>query len=202
MSEDQRAVQSHMKYSVHLYPTVRVKVTGIEANSVAEAMEKAQAAVDLHKVLDRPGSGNIESVSWSEGPNNFVLVDTLNADGEVAFDESQSFDGEGNPLVDGKTLVEIKAAAAVEATLFMKELLESIDTLTGIAEEHGPRTMADLMYLQGAILAGGFIDNWEEDSSVMKIVQELPSGKRWAEFIRDPGEEVECVAQETQSRAG
>ena len=49
---------------------------------------------------------------------------------------------------------EQKAAAADDAVLFMRELLGSVDTLTGIAEEHGPRTLADLMYLHASILDG------------------------------------------------
>jgi hypothetical protein len=78
---------------------------------------------------------------------------------------------------------EQKAAAADDASLFMQELLGSVETLTGIAEEHGPRTLADLMYLQAAILEGGLIENHPEDSAVMQIVSGLPSAARWTKFI-------------------
>lgn len=66
----------------------------------------------------------------------------------------------------------------------MGELLDSVETLTGIADEHGARTLADLMYLQEAILEDGFIDNHPDESKVLEIVQGLPSGEQWAQFIR------------------
>ena len=175
-----------MQYSVHLYPTVRIKVTGIEADSVAEAVAKAEQSVDLHDVLDnpKPAQSNVEHIGWDEGPNSFVLVDPLDQKGEVIHSESQWLDGDGSPLVDGKTPVERKAEAADAARLFMTELLESVETLTGIAEVHGPRTLADLMYLQAAILEGGFIDHYPEESAVAEIVAALPSGERWTTFIK------------------
>jgi hypothetical protein len=37
------------------------------------------------------------------------------------------------------------------AKQFFKELLESVETLSAIADQYGPRTLADLMYLQNAV---------------------------------------------------
>lgn len=175
-----------MQYAVHLYPTVRVKVTGIEADSATEAITKAEASVNLHDVLDnqKPTVGNIEAVEWDEGENNFALVDTLDEKGQVICKESQWFDGEGNLLVDHKTPVERRAAAASDATLFMQELLDSVETLAGIADEHGARTLADLMYLQAAIIGGGFIDHHFPASAVTELASSLPSGERWVTFIK------------------
>lgn len=70
------------------------------------------------------------------------------------------------------------------ALRFMGELLDSVETLTGIADEHGARTLADLMYLQEAILEDGFIDYDPDDSKVLELVQGLPSGEQWIQFIR------------------
>ncbi len=175
-----------MQYAVHLYPTVRVTVTGIEADSVAEAASKAEVAVNLRHVLNnpRPRASNVESVEWDEGANNFILVDPLDENGDVIYGESESFDGFGNPLVEGKTLIERKAKAADELALFMKELLDSVETLTDIAESHGARTLSDLIYLQAAILTGEFIDHYPDESAVLEIVRSLPSGEKWAKFIR------------------
>jgi hypothetical protein len=174
-----------MKYAVHLYPTVRVKVIGIEANSTTEAAIKAASLINLHDVLDdhRPIGTNVEIVEWDEGENNFVLVDPLDDGGNV-IDGSQWLNGSGEPLVDGKTPIERKAAAFDQATLFMEELLESVETLSSIAEVHGVRTLADLMYVQSAILTGGFIDHWPLDSAAMDIANGLPSGKQWAKFFK------------------
>ena len=69
------------------------------------------------------------------------------------------------------------------ASLFMQELLDSVETLSGIAEQHGARTLADLMYLQNAILSGGFIDHYPGESKVLEIARDLPSGGQWSKFI-------------------
>lgn len=47
-----------MRYTVHVYPVVRVAVTGIEAASQEEAMEKADKT-DFHAIFDHLGD-NIE----------------------------------------------------------------------------------------------------------------------------------------------
>ncbi len=59
-----------------------------------------------------------------------------------------------------------------------------METLTGIADEHGPRTLADLMYLQNAILSSGFIDHYPAESKVLEIASGLPSGEQWSKFIQ------------------
>ncbi len=71
-----------------------------------------------------------------------------------------------------------------EAARFMEELLDSVESLVGIAEEHGQRTLADLMYLQNTILTGGCIDVYPEESKVMEVVRDLPSGQRWTSFMK------------------
>ncbi len=78
------------------------------------------------------------------------------------------------------------------AKLFMQELLDSVETLSGIAEQHGARTLADLMYLQNAILSGGFIDHYPGESKVLEIARDLPSGGQWSKFIA-----VEYLRSET-----
>lgn len=76
-----------------------------------------------------------------------------------------------------------KAQGKSSASLFMQELLDSVETLSGIAEQHGARTLADLMYLQNAILSGGFIDHYPGESKVLEIASGLPSGGQWSQFI-------------------
>ena len=43
------------------------------------------------------------------------------------------------------------------ATLFMQELLDSVESLTELGDIHGVRTLASLIYLQQAILKGSFM---------------------------------------------
>ncbi len=70
-----------------------------------------------------------------------------------------------------------------DATLFWRELSESVESLTELADQHGPRTLADLMYLQNAILSGGFIDHYPGESNVLEVVKALPSAERWLQFV-------------------
>jgi hypothetical protein len=70
-----------------------------------------------------------------------------------------------------------------DARLFMTELLGSVETLTGIAETHKVRTLADLMYLQNAILNGSFIDHYPGESAVSDVVAALPSADRWMKYV-------------------
>ena len=182
---------NHNKYAVHLYTQVRVKITGVEASTVAEAMEKAESAVQFHDLLDNPhpagGCGNgmqVECIEWAEAPLDYALVDPLTNEKEVDYDKAVWLDRDGKPLVDGKTGEERKATGYDKACLFMKELLDSVETLTGIADEHGARTLADLFYLHSAIMEGGFVDCCQHESKVLEIAGALPSCAQWLEFIK------------------
>lgn len=66
---------------------------------------------------------------------------------------------------------------------FFTELLESVETLSGIADQYGSRTLADLMYLQNAIANGSFVDHAEE-SSLPEVVKMMPSADRWLKHVQ------------------
>lgn len=67
---------------------------------------------------------------------------------------------------------------------FMRELESTFDSLTMLGEVYGHRTMADLLYLQSAIANNSFIEHIEGDeSSILEVVKQMPSSKRWEEFI-------------------
>lgn len=197
-----------MKYAVHLYTQVRVKVTGIQADTMEQAMEKAEGLVDLHDLLDNKalrvskydlGNGvEVEAAEWAEGQTEAYLVDTLLENGEVDYGKTRWFGPDGLPLVDGNTTVEQKATNADFAAKFMQELLDSVETLTDIAEEHGSRTLADLMYLQLAIMKGSLIDHYPGESQVLGIARDLPSGEQWAKFIKVEYLTVAPDGEETQ----
>ena len=58
-----------MKYNVHLYAVVRVKVPDVEAESQKEAIEKAEAQVDLYSTFDWEGlpiNGGIVAFDYAE----------------------------------------------------------------------------------------------------------------------------------------
>jgi hypothetical protein len=180
-----------MKYAVHLYPSVQVKVVDIEADSFEEAIAKAESIVNLHQVLDNhhPMAANVENVQWDEGEYKFVQVDLLGENGEVTDEETIWLDSEGNPLVCGKTMIERNSQGLIDANLFMQELLDSVEGLVGISNEYGTLSLVDIIYLHSAILNGSFIDSYSEQSSVMHIATSLPSGERWGRFIKDKSDD-------------
>jgi hypothetical protein len=83
-----------------------------------------------------------------------------------------------------RSAIDVKAGDVAGARLFWEELLDSVEALTAIADDHGPRTLADLFYLQNAILSGGFIDCYPGESKVLELVKTLFSGDRWMSYIR------------------
>ena len=126
--------------------------------------------------------------TWTDG--QFDYADTLTEGGitEGVFDSEGKFVGEnseGEKMVVRFFAVERLNDASGKriAAMFFQELLGSVETLAGIVDEHGSRTLADLMYLQNAILEGGFIDNYPGESKVLEIASALPSGDLWSKFI-------------------
>jgi hypothetical protein len=70
------------------------------------------------------------------------------------------------------------------ARKFMRELEDSVETLGGIADAYGAHTLADLMWLQHAILDDGYITYIPEHSCVLDVVRPLPSGPLWVKYIQ------------------
>lgn len=70
------------------------------------------------------------------------------------------------------------------AAIFFAELLNSCESLEGIAKEFGLRTLADLMYLQNAILTAGQIDVWPGETRIGEVLQKLPSSGLWLTYTK------------------
>lgn len=113
------------------------------------------------------------SVEKSTGDNRFLVA----KDNELILSTNDATDAELNKIVEA---VNGKHAA----NSFWQELLDSVETLTGVAYQHGTRTLADLMYLQMAILNNGYIDHYPGESKVLEIASALPSGDQWSMFIK------------------
>ena len=89
----------------------------------------------------------------------------------------------------GMKAVAESGAAAVEggaekAALFFSELLASCESLQGVAEAFGNRTLSDLMYLQNAILTGTQIDVWPGETRVGEVLVTLPSSELWLGYTK------------------
>lgn len=95
-----------MRYNVHLYTQVRIKVVGVEAQTPSEAMQRADDAVDYQTLLSNPrltrvGDGLlVEQVEWAEGITESAVVDPIGTDGATDIDHSVCLDHEGNRMTD------------------------------------------------------------------------------------------------------
>ena len=67
---------------------------------------------------------------------------------------------------------------------FVRELLDEVESLGAVAEEHGPDAVAFLFYLQAAILNGSSVEaRGTEDSQLISLVGRLPSASAWMTHI-------------------
>lgn len=138
---------------------------------------------------------DISDIKWDEDDEMRAAVAALNVDdysfwfscyrkhgdykittARQSISEMASFFG--IPFPQDTVHVRVAAAAA-----FWEELMNSVETLTGIADQHGVRTLADVMYLYQAILSGGVIDDYHESSKVREVTALLPSSNRWMAYI-------------------
>lgn len=73
---------------------------------------------------------------------------------------------------------------AGQASRFVEELLASVETLGGVAEEHGVEGLAFLFYLQAAIVNGSFVDADEKGAPLIELVKRMPSAGEWVKHIQ------------------
>ena len=69
-----------------------------------------------------------------------------------------------------------------EADRFLQELQQEFD-LVELGALHGTATLAQLMYLQGAIMKGTFIDHYPTESDLLVVLNQLPSAEVWKDYI-------------------
>ena len=73
---------------------------------------------------------------------------------------------------------------AADAKQFHAELLDAVETLTGIADQHGALALANVVYLQAAILKGGVIELTRGEAENFAFVRDLPSGGCWWQSVK------------------
>jgi hypothetical protein len=79
---------------------------------------------------------------------------------------------------------DVSLRLAADAKQFHAELLDAVETLTGIAEQHGALALADVVYLQAAILKGGVIELTRDEADDIAFIRDLPSGGRWWQRVK------------------
>lgn len=79
--------------------------------------------------------------------------------------------------------LESKSARVDLAVRFYEELTNEVESFVVLAELYGARTLADIVYLQAAILKGTCIENASKESFIADVVRALPSAKVWLKYI-------------------
>ncbi|BAO93081.1 hypothetical protein [Caballeronia cordobensis] len=79
---------------------------------------------------------------------------------------------------------DVSLRLAADAKQFHAELLDAVETLTGVAEQHGALALANVVYLQTAILKGGVIELTRKEADAFSFVRDLPSGGRWWQSVK------------------
>ena len=79
---------------------------------------------------------------------------------------------------------DVSLRLAADAKQFHAELLDAVETLTAIAEQHGALALANVVYLQTAFLKGGVIELTRDEAESLSFVRELPSGGRWWQSVK------------------
>jgi len=74
-------------------------------------------------------------------------------------------------------------ASKAAAIQFFDELMPSVETLAGVCDEHSPSILANLMYLQNAILKGSLIELFPNEAEQLAFIRALPSGERWCKHV-------------------
>ena len=78
---------------------------------------------------------------------------------------------------------DVSLRLAADAKQFNAELLDAVETLTGIAEQHGALALANVVYLHAALLKGGVIELTRDEAENFAFVRNLPSGVRWWQSV-------------------
>jgi hypothetical protein len=81
-------------------------------------------------------------------------------------------------------VADVSLRLAADAKQFHAELLDAVETLTGIADQHGALALANVGYLQAAILKGGVIELTRKEAENFALVRDLPSGGRWWQSVK------------------
>jgi hypothetical protein len=79
---------------------------------------------------------------------------------------------------------DVSLRLAADAKQFHAELLDAVETLTAIAEQHGALALANVVYLQAAILKGGVIELTRDEAENIAFIRDLPSGGRWWQRVK------------------
>jgi hypothetical protein len=85
-----------MKYDVHIFAVVRVKIAGVDAESQTEAIVNAEDSVDLYRLFENPGAFGVEATDFADEITHY-LVDEV---GDSTYERSRFYEADGKTVLD------------------------------------------------------------------------------------------------------
>ncbi|SAK86560.1 hypothetical protein AWB75_05850 [Caballeronia catudaia] len=111
---------------------------------------------------------------------NDMVIRSWIKPGQYGADDPQA---QCNAVLGAIIDADLSLRLAADAKQFHAELLDSVETLTAVAEQYGASALANVIYLQTAILKGGVIELTRDEAENFSFVRDLPSGGRWWQSV-------------------
>jgi hypothetical protein len=120
-----------MLFDVHIFGTVRAKVSGIEAGQYAEAAQKAENAVDLHKVFGKPpgvaSTLGCDAIEFADEVAGF----TVDVVGDENYLHTQHLDADGTVAI-----VELEKQTNLKAIQLLRDLVRTVQATGGLVRSY------------------------------------------------------------------
>ena len=168
-------------YNVHLYPIVRVKVTGVEAPNPIDAIAAAERHVDFDQIFnyggDMPIDKSVEDVEYADDTDLHAFVDVA---GDTEHEQSQSFDWDINHqrwvpadrAYDRGTLHAVYGAAKELLDLTESEKFQNIGVPWGKHKtQEGQELALAMLKLRGAVRGPDIPDPPVTDDPIVKAFE-------------------------------
>jgi hypothetical protein len=96
----------------------------------------------------------------------------------------------------------VTKAGGIAAAEFFDELTDEVETLAGIARQYNEQVLANLMYLQVAILSNNYIELYSDEpvtAQFIELLGKLSSSERWKKYVQIVNDSITVVTTGDQS---
>lgn len=158
-------------YDVHIYAVARVKVPGIAADSPLEAIQKAEASIDLDRVLQRGGGDGVEHVEYAEDIVDYLVDKTaVDGDGDKEVVAEFTFDADHN---EDTTHVQARGAIGVESMRY-RHIATTCAGVDGMTNADKLAAFERICEIIGGDLTAPTVLVHEEGGVIDKVESNLP----------------------------
>ena len=129
------------KYSIHFYDEIRIEVRHIEADSILEAIDKAEKRFPHYSEFNHEGDGwNAELT----GDRMAYLIDPLDDNGEVCYEDSFIYDAEGHSHQSEKAIELLsKVSMRLSDEKLLNEILDFLKSVESDKVQNHPHPLIE-----------------------------------------------------------